>query len=67
METISWADLFRALALVCILEGLPQALVPEYYRRMMAIGSKLHLRTLRLIGTAAAIVGLLILSAVPRP
>lgn len=55
------AALVRALALVMVIEGLLPFLLPERWREAMRAAADMDTRTLRLMGLASMIVGLLIL------
>lgn len=50
-------DLWRALALMAVLEGFMYAVAPEGMKRMMAITSAQNADTLRLGGLAVAALG----------
>jgi uncharacterized protein YjeT (DUF2065 family) len=59
-----WQDLFAALALVLIIEGILPFLNPPGMRRTMQKVSQLEDSTLRLMGLTAMIAGCLLLYAV---
>ncbi len=50
-------DLFTALALVLVIEGLMYAVFPDHLKRMMVMVLSVPAATLRLAGLAAAILG----------
>ena len=55
-----WDDLFRALALVMIIEGLMPFLAPTRWREMLLrIASQLDERSLRMFGASMIGIGLL--------
>lgn len=56
-------ELIRALALVLVIEGLLPFLLPARWREAMRAAAGLDTRTLRLLGLASMIVGLLILKS----
>lgn len=53
-------DIWRALALVLIIEGLLPALTPEAWREAMARLVNSDPRSIRLVGIASIIVGALV-------
>jgi uncharacterized protein YjeT (DUF2065 family) len=56
-----WADLFRALCLVLVIEGLFPFLAPERWREMLLKVSGVDTRTLRIAGAVAVSTGLILL------
>ena len=55
-----WDDLFRALALVMIIEGLMPFLAPRRWREMLLrIASQIDERSLRMFGASMIGIGLL--------
>ncbi len=56
-----WTEIFTAIALVCVLEGLLPFASPRKYREMVAELARLSDNSLRSIGLAVIIVGLVIL------
>jgi hypothetical protein len=58
-------DLFAALALVLVLEGLVWAIFPRYGIRMLKAAVETPEAALRYGGALAAVVGLLIYSLLP--
>ena len=56
-----FADLFTALALVLVIEGLIYALFPDAMKRMMASILQLPSSSIRSAGLLAAIVGLVLI------
>jgi len=58
---MNWADLWAALALVMVLEGLIPFISPGGYRNMVQQMAAMPQQSLRGIGLALMIVGLLLL------
>lgn len=58
---MQWQDLFRALALVMVIEGLLPFLAPARLRQTLVQIAQLDDRVLRTVGLVSMIVGLLIL------
>ena len=58
---INWSDLFRAIALLMILEGILPFLRPAAMRRMMRSMIELDDRTLRITGLVIMLSGLSLL------
>ena len=56
-----WTDLFTALALVLILEGIMPFINPAGLRKMFLVAMQLDDRTLRFLGLTAMLSGLLLL------
>jgi uncharacterized protein YjeT (DUF2065 family) len=56
-----WDDLFRALCLVLVIEGLLPFLAPERWREMLLKVSGVDTRTLRIAGAVAVSTGLILL------
>ncbi len=56
-----WTDLFAALGLVLIIEGILPFLRPDSAKRLFAAASQLDPATLRFIGLSSMCLGLLIL------
>ncbi|HEY7840790.1 MAG TPA: DUF2065 domain-containing protein [Gammaproteobacteria bacterium] len=56
-----WSDLFTALALVLVIEGIMPFVNPEGLRRMFAQAVQLDNATLRFIGLTSMCVGLVLL------
>jgi uncharacterized protein len=56
-----WQDLAAALGLMLILEGIGPFLTPAVMRRVFEQASQLHDGTLRSVGLASMVVGLIIL------
>lgn len=54
-------DLYAALCLVLVIEGLVLFVVPRGWQRMMRDASELDPRSLRLFGAAAMVVGAIVL------
>ena len=59
-----WTEILTAIALVCVLEGLLPFASPRKYREMVAELARLSDNSLRSIGLAVIIVGLVILYVV---
>ena len=59
-----WEDLFRALALVLVIEGLMPFIAPSRWRETMIRLSTLDDRQLRSVGLGAIIFGLIMLQLV---
>jgi len=60
---IAWTDLFSALALVLIIEGIMPFISPNGWRETMLQASRLEDKTLRIIGFASMLVGAILLYA----
>lgn len=58
---MEWQDLFRALALVLVLEGLLPFVNPARLRQMLLQIAQVDDRTLRTAGLVSMIAGILIL------
>ncbi len=56
-----WSDLWAALALVMVIEGLLPALSPKGYRRAMLAMTQMDERSLRITGLVSMIAGALFL------
>ena len=56
---MNWADLWAALALVLILEGLVPFISPGAYRNMVQQMAAMPEKTLRSVGLALMVVGLI--------
>ena len=56
-----WTEILTAVALVCVLEGLLPFAAPAKYREMVAEISRLSDNSLRSVGLAIIIAGLLLL------
>jgi uncharacterized protein YjeT (DUF2065 family) len=54
---MDWNDLFAALALVCIIEGVMPFASPNGVRRACALFAQLDDRYLRIIGFASMAIG----------
>jgi uncharacterized protein YjeT (DUF2065 family) len=63
---VSWADLFAALALYLVLEGVLPFLNPQAMKRVMTTMATLSDRQLRLWGLASMAAGVLLLYMVRR-
>ncbi len=58
---IAWDDLFTALALVLVIEGIMPFISPGGWRNTMIQASQLPDKTLRGIGFASMLVGVILL------
>ena len=56
-----WTELWIALALVLVIEGLLPAMSPEAYRRAMVSVSQLDRRAIRTMGMFSMIAGAILL------
>lgn len=54
-------DLYAALCLVLVIEGLVLFVVPQGWQKMMREASELDPRSLRIFGAAAMVVGAIML------
>lgn len=63
---MSWADLFAALALYLVLEGVLPFLNPQAMKRVMTTMATLSDRQLRLWGLASMAAGVLLVYIVRR-
>ena len=59
-----WNDLFAALALVLVVEGMLPFLKPERWRRVMNVIAKQSDYALRVIGLVSMLLGVVLLYAV---
>lgn len=59
--TLSWVDLFAALALAMVLEGLLPFLSPQKFRQSLLAASQLSDGALRLLGLGCLLAGVLTL------
>ena len=64
MAGLNWSDLLAALALVLVIEGMIPFLNPGYLRRMLETASQLDDRTLRMLGLASMLGGIIMLKLV---
>ena len=55
-----WTELWIALALVLVIEGLLPALSPNAYRQAMASVSQMDSRSIRIMGMVSMIAGALL-------
>lgn len=58
------SDLYAALCLVLVIEGLMLFVAPRGWQRMMQEASNIDARSLRIVGAVAIVVGLIILQFV---
>jgi uncharacterized protein YjeT (DUF2065 family) len=56
-----WSDLFAALALVLVIEGILPFVNPTRWRRMVQMLAQFDDRTLRTVGLASMALGLVLL------
>lgn len=56
-----WTELWIALALVLVIEGLLPALSPDGYRRAMLSVSQMDRRAIRIMGMLSMIAGAILL------
>jgi hypothetical protein len=56
-----WSDLWAALALVLVIEGMLPALSPRGYRRAMLAMTQMDERSIRITGLVSMIAGALFL------
>lgn len=59
---MDWMLLAKALCLVLVIEGIPLFLAPSRLREAAALLARLSDRNLRMIGLAAMLTGVLLLS-----
>lgn len=57
-----WEDLFRAIALVMVIEGILPFVAPDRWREMIARVQEVDARSLRIFGAMLMISGLLLLN-----
>ncbi|HEY4880539.1 MAG TPA: DUF2065 domain-containing protein [Steroidobacteraceae bacterium] len=58
---LDWTDLFAALAIVCIIEGIMPFINPSATRRLLARMAAVDEREMRIVGLVSMLVGLAIL------
>ncbi|SFF30782.1 hypothetical protein SAMN04488120_10262 [Fontimonas thermophila] len=58
---LDWAELLRALGLVMVIEGLLPFAMPSRWRRMLLTMAQMQGSSLRLIGLASMLGGVLLL------
>jgi uncharacterized protein YjeT (DUF2065 family) len=56
-----WQDLFVGIALVLVFEGIMPFLSPSRYRRTMLLASQMNDKTMRAIGLASMLAGVVVL------
>ncbi len=61
---MDWGDLFAAIALLLILEGILPFLNPGRYRKMLEALEQISDRQLRSIGLAVMVIGAVLLTVV---
>jgi hypothetical protein len=59
---MAWEDLFRALALMLVFEGMMPFISPKGWRQTMQQASQLPDHVLRVIGLASMVLGVLVLT-----
>lgn len=58
---LDWTDLFAALAIVCIIEGIMPFINPSGTKRLLARMVSMEEREMRIVGLVSMLVGLAIL------
>ena len=58
-----WHDLFAAIALMLVFEGIMPFLDPERFRRTLLGAARLRAATLRAVGLLSMLIGVLLLYA----
>lgn len=58
---MAWTDLFSALALVLVIEGIMPFISPKGWRETMLQASKFEDKTLRIIGFVSMLAGVIFL------
>jgi len=58
---IAWSDLLSALALVLVIEGIMPFISPKNWRNTMLQAAQLPDRSLRMIGMASMLLGVILL------
>lgn len=58
---LDWAELLRALGLVMVIEGVLPFLAPSHWRRMLLTAAQLEGRSLRMLGLASMLAGVIVL------
>jgi len=61
-----WNDLFSALALVLVIEGIMPFVAPDKWKHILAQVLQLDDRTLRIFGGALMVTGIVILYSINR-
>jgi len=61
---LNWSDLLAALALVLVIEGIVPFVSPQSLRNMLETVSQIDDRTLRIVGLASMICGVILLYVV---
>jgi uncharacterized protein YjeT (DUF2065 family) len=61
---LNWSDLLAALALVLVIEGIVPFVSPQSLRNMLETVSQIDDRTLRIVGLASMICGVIMLYVV---
>jgi uncharacterized protein YjeT (DUF2065 family) len=58
---LDWTDLFAALAIVCIIEGIMPFINPSAMKRLLARMASMEEREMRIAGLVSMLAGLAIL------
>jgi uncharacterized protein len=61
---LDWTDLFAALAIVCIIEGIMPFINPSAMKRLLARMASMEEREMRIAGLVSMLAGLAILYVV---
>jgi len=61
---VNWQDLFRALALVLVIEGILPFLSPQAWKNAMMQAMQVSARALRIMGLLGMLGGLLLLQLI---
>ena len=59
-----WQDLLVGVALILVFEGIMPFLSPARYRRTMQLAAQLNDKTMRAVGAASIVAGLVVLYVV---
>lgn len=63
---MAWNDLFSALALVLVIEGIMPFVAPDKWKAMLAQVLQLDDRTLRIFGGVLMVTGIVVLYSINR-
>jgi len=63
---LAWNDLFSALALVLVIEGIMPFVAPDKWKNMLAQVLQLDDRTLRIFGGVLMVTGIVVLYSINR-
>jgi uncharacterized protein len=61
---LDWTDLFAALAIVCIIEGVMPFIYPSAMKRLLARMASMEEREMRIAGLVSMLAGLAVLYVV---